>query len=210
MIQALLLALLLIPAQSQSFTSFHYCKKNSTGAFESLCIQLGPNGAGEVWFKQRDGNDGDIRFRLALSASGKDQFLNVLSGTKYLANAKDYESKRKVADLGMKHLTLEMPSGRREAEFNYSELKDVNALVTFFESLLTQEALLVDLQWATQFDPLGIPDRLDRLEKLMKAGRITDTGNFALMLDAIERDERIVNYARSHARELKAKISSAK
>ena len=207
MIRSFILALLLLPAQ-QNFSQFTYCRQNSTGSFEALCVQLDSNGVGETRFKRRD--EDDLRRGVSLSPSGKSQFLSVLSGTKYLANAKTYESKRKVANLGLKHLTLETPSGRREAEFNYSDLKEVNALVTFCEGLLTMETLVIDLEWATQFDRLGIPERLDQIENVMRSIRVADTKSLIDVLDIVDRDARIVNYARSHARALRDTVAAAK
>jgi len=39
-----------------------------------------------------------------------------------------------------------MPSGTREAEFNYSDLKEVNALSVFFDGLLNQQGINVDME----------------------------------------------------------------
>ena len=207
MILIAMLFLMLTPAQ-QNFTKFSYCRESASGDFELLCIDLDSSGAGQARFKRRD--DDDLKVAILLSPAGKNQFLSALSGTKYLEKSSTYESKRKVADLGKKHLTLEMPSGRREAEFNYSDLKDVNALVTFFEGLITQEAIAIDLKWALQFDRLGIPERLDQLENVLKQGRITDPKSMFDVLAQIDHDENIVNYARAHARELRERISSGK
>ena len=200
--------ILMLTQTQQNFTKFTYCRESPNGQFEMLCIELDPSGVGEARFKRRD--DDDVKTAITLSAAGKNQFLTALAGTKYLEKASTYESKRKVADLGTKHLTLEMPSGRREAEFNYSDLKDVNALVTFFEGLITQEAIAIDLGWALQFDRLGIPDRLDNLENVLKQGRIADPKSMVDVLGLIDRDEHIVNYARVHARELSEKINASK
>ena len=207
MILIAMLFLLTTPAQ-QNFSKFSYCRESASGDFEMLCIDLDSSGVGQARFKRRD--DDDLKVAVTLSPAGKNQFLSALSGTKYLEKASTYESKRKVADLGKKHLTLEMPSGRREAEFNYSDLKDVNALVTFCEGLITQEAIAIDLRWALQFDRLGIPERLDQLENVLKQGRITDPKSMADVLAQIDHDENIVNYARVHARELSEKIASGK
>ena len=209
MMTSLLLTFMLAATAQQNFTQFTYCRDTtSASSFEMLCIQLDPNGAGEARFKRRD--DDDIRLKIELSAGGRTQFLNVLAATKYLANSANYESKRKVANLGRKHLTLAAPSGQREAEFNYSEIKEVNALVTFFEGLITQETLVIDLQWAAQYDTLGIPDRLDQLEKYIAGGRIADPKSLTTALDIIVGDDRILNYARTHARDLKERIIAAK
>jgi len=207
MIPLAMLFMLLTPIQ-QNFTKFTYCRESASGQFEMLCIELDPSAVGQARFKRRD--DDELKFAIALSPAGKNQFISALSGTKYLEKASTYNSKRKVADLGKKHLTLEMPAGRREAEFNYSDMKDVNALVTFFEGLITQEAIAIDLGWALQFDRLGIPERLDQLENVLKQGRIADPKSMVEVLGLIDRDEHIVNYARAHARELSERISSSK
>ena len=207
MITIAMFLLMLTPPQ-QNFTKFTYCRESANGQFEMLCIDLDSSAVGQARFKRRD--DDDLKVAITLSPAGKTQFISALAGTKYLEKAGTYESKRKVADLGRKHLTLELPSGRREAEFNYSDLKDVNALVTFFEGLIMQEAIAIDLTWALQFDRLGIPDRLDQLENVLKQGRIVDPKGMLEVLGMIDRDEHIVNYARAHARELSEKISSGK
>jgi hypothetical protein len=207
MIRTIALFLLLSSFQ-QDFTRFTFCRETPGGSFDSVCILLNPAGSGEAQFKRREGED--FKFAIMLSPSGNNEFLRVLSGTKYLANAKSYESRKKVADLGKKHLILEMASGRREANFNYSDMKDVTALVTFFEKLVIHEALVVDLGWAMQFDRLGVPDRLDQMEKILKDGRSADPKSLMDVLDMVDQDQRIVNYARSHARELKQKIATAK
>jgi hypothetical protein len=208
MIRISVLLGLLLTTPAETFTQFTYCRAAPSGPFESLCIQLNPSGDGETQFKRREGDD--LKFGIMLSPGGTSQFLDLLAGTKYLANANSYESKKKVANLGMKHLTLEMSAVRREAKFNYSEMKDVGALVDYFEALIALETMAVDLGWAVQFDRLGVPDRLDRLESFVKAGRIADPKSLIAVLDVVSSDEHIVNYARAHARALKDKIATIK
>jgi hypothetical protein len=208
MIRVAVLLGLLLAAPLETFTQFTYCRMVSSGTFESLCIQLDPSGAGETRFKRREGDD--LKVAIMLSPGGTNQFLGVLAGTKYLANARSYESTKKVANLGMKHLVLEMSTEKREAKFNYSEMKDVGALVDFFEALIAQETIAVDLEWAVQFDRLGVPDRLDRLDAFVKAGRVADPKTLIAILDLVSSDENIVNYARAHARTLKDKIATIK
>src|SRR5688572_22788545 len=134
-----IIALFLIFPQ-ETFTEFTYCRENVRGPFQSQCVRLGPDGVGEVRFKRREAEE--VQSGVALSPASRERFIGVLNGTKFLADAAKYESNRKVADLGRKVLTLEMPSGRREAQFNYSDLKEVNALAQFFDGLLNQETLV--------------------------------------------------------------------
>ena len=113
MIQTAILFMLLAPAQ-QTFTDFTYCRETPGASYELLCIKLDPMGVGEARFKRQD--DDDLKRSVTLSPGGKDQFLSVLAATKYLANSKNYESKRKVANLGKKHMILQIGAERREAE----------------------------------------------------------------------------------------------
>jgi hypothetical protein len=112
--------------------------------------------------------------------------------------------------LGLKKLLLEMPSGRREAVFNFSTLKEVTELGTFFDALINQETLLVDIDTALQFERLSIPKRLDQIENELKANRIADPQRLIPLLERIEKDQRLVNFARTHAGRLKQQLLTAK
>ena len=197
---------LLLP--QDSFTRFSYCRQNSVGLYESQCIELDPSGSGEIRFRRRGADE--VQLAVVLSPAGKDRFIGMLAGVNFLAGARDYESRRKVADLGRKRLVLETPSGRREAEFNYSDLKEVQALATFIEAMLNQETLVFDIGNAIQYDRLSIPKRLEQLETELKANRLGDPRRLVPLLDRIDQDARLLNYARAHARKLKEQVEAAK
>jgi hypothetical protein len=74
--------------------------------------------------------------------------------------------------------------------------------------MLNQQTIVFDLENAIQYDRLGVPKRLDELEREMKAGRIADPPGLVPILDKIDMDARLVNYARSHARKLKEDIAA--
>lgn len=61
-----------------------------------------------------------------------------------------------------------------------------------------------------RFDRLGIPDRLDQLDRVVLPGRIPDIRSMTEVLDLVAGDDRILNYARSHARDLKNKVLALK
>ena len=67
-----------------------------------------------------------------------------------------------------------MASGRREATFNFSTRKEVIELATFFEGLINQETIGFDIDTALQFERLSIPQRLEHIEKELRANRISD------------------------------------
>lgn len=201
------LLLSVLPPQ-QTFNRFVYCREFPSGVFEKQCLDLKPDGTGQSRFKRRGSEEASSV--LTLSSNGREKFLSVVAATRNLADREKYESKRKVANLGRKHITLEMASETREAEFNYSDLKEVNTLTTFFDGLINQQVLISDLEMALQYERLSIPERLDQLEGEIKIGRIADPQSLIPVLDKIVQNERVVDYARNHAQQLKSQLLISK
>lgn len=201
------LLLAVLPPQ-QTFNRFVYCREFPSGVFEKQCLDLKPDGTGQSRFKRPGAEEASSV--LTLSSNGREKFLSVVAATRNLADREKYESKRKVANLGRKHITLEMASETREAEFNYSDLKEVNTLTTFFDGLINQQVLISDLEMALQYERLSIPERLDQLEGEIKIGRIADPQSLIPVLDKIVQNERVVDYARNHAQQLKSQLLISK
>jgi hypothetical protein len=201
-ITLLLIAFALLPLQA-AFTQFTYCRDFPRGAYERQCVVLKADGTGEGHLKRRESDE--LKTAITLSSSGRLKFLSLIAATNNLQNGKNYESKRKVADLGRKHLSLEMTSGTREAEFNYSDLKEVNALATFFDGLLNQQTMMQDLESATRYERLSVPQRLEQLEGELKIGRIGDPEGLVPLLDKIIQNDQILQYAREYAQQIKTR-----
>ena len=204
----LLIAFFLTTSLQQSFSSFSYCRENSRGPFELQCVDLDAAGKGNVKIKRRDADT--ISVDVQLSAAARGRFAAVIAGTNNLEQGSSYESERKVGDLGKKRLAIELPEGRREATFNYSTRKEVADLGSFFDALINQETLVLDIATALQFDRLGIPKRLEQIENELKAGRIGDPERLIPVLDKIAADQRLVNFARTKAGVLKEQILGKK
>jgi hypothetical protein len=147
---------------------------------------------------------------LTLSSPGREKFLSIIAATQNLKDREKYESKRRVANLGRKHITLEMASEKREAEFNYSDLKEVNALTAFFDGLINQVTIMLDIESAARYERLSVPERLAQLENDIKIGRIADPQGLIPALDKIIEDQRILEYARHHAQQMKSQILVSK
>ncbi len=192
----------------QAFFSFTYCRDNTRGPYETQCVELKPTGDGDVRFKRREAES--VSVQITLSGRAKDRFLSVLEGVNYLEQGSTYESGKKVADLGLKRLTVQLPSGKREATFNYSSRKDVTDLVNFFEALINRETIGFDIDNAMQFERLSIPKRLEMIENELKANRIADPPRLIPLLEKIEADQRLMNFARTRATKIKQQIQTQK
>jgi hypothetical protein len=130
--------------------------------------------------------------------------------TNYLDHPETFESGRKIADLGLKRLTVELPSGKREGTFNFSLRKDITDLSTFFEALLNQQTLGFDIANAIQFERLSVPKRLEQVENELRSNRIADPEGLVPILERIEKDQQIMNYARAQAGKIKKQIQTGK
>lgn len=190
------------------FSSFTFCRENSRGPFELQCVQFDAEAKGEVKFRRRGADT--ISAAIQLSPAARDRFNAVLGATGNLNGAETYESGRKVADLGKKRLTLVTPEGTKEANYNFSERKEVTELTAFFEALLNQETIGFDLDNAIQFERLSVPKRLDQIERELKSNRIADPDRLILLLEKIEGDQRLMNYARNQAGRIKKQIQTKK
>ena len=199
----ILLLMMLQPVQAP-FTRVTYCREMSRGVYEKQCLAVTPDGTGESRLKRR-GSD-QVQGSFMLSPSGRTKFLSVIAATNNLVDGKNYETKKKVADLGRKHVSLEMSSGTREADFNYSDLKEVNALSAFFDGLLNQQIMVLDLENAIRYERLSVPERLELLESELKVSRIGDPEALIPLLDKISQDSRVLDYARQHAEQIKNRL----
>jgi len=204
MISAVVISLLVLA----DFSSFTYCHDNTRGPYETQCVRLDVEAKGEIKFKRREAET--VTLPIELSATARDRFLSLLAATNYLEHPETFESGKKIANLGAKHLTLESPAGKREGTFNYSLRKDITDLSTFFEALLNQETIGFDITNAIQFERLSIPKRLEQVENELKSNRIADPERLIPILERIEKDQQILNYARNQAGKLKKEIQAKK
>lgn len=205
----LALVMILFLFQPESFTHFSYCHEMNRGIYELECVELDAAGKGLVEFKRHTGDP--VKLGVSLSPAASDRFLKLIEATNDLDQADSYESARKVADLGKKHLSIELASGaKREGEFNYSLRKEVNDLMNFCEGVINEEMIGFDIDNAIQYDRLSIPKRIDLMENELKNNRIADPERLIPILDKIQNDHRLMDYARAHAGKMKEQILAKK
>jgi hypothetical protein len=190
------------------FSTFTYCHDNTRGPYETQCVQLDADAKGEIKFKRRQAET--VNLPIQLSAAAREKFLSLLAATNYLEHPETFESGKKIADLGAKRVSIEVPSGKREGTFNFSLRKDITDLSTFFEALINQETIGFDITNAMQFERLSIPKRLEQVENELRSNRIADPQGLIPVLEKIEKDQQIMNYARTQAGKLKRQIETGK
>lgn len=193
-----------LPAQTDSETRFFWRKDNSRGLLESYGIELSSNGKGQFCFKRR--NEDEIKLPVILKASAIETLKTLFQKANFLDDSRNFVSPRKVADMGSKTVRLQAGSRQREVVYNYTEDRSLQEITNFFENLSQQERSLFEMDLALKYDRLGIPKKLDELDKNLNANRIVAPERFAPILEKIYADQALMNLARKEAKKLLARI----
>jgi len=183
---------------------FVWQKNIQRGSIEVYRLELSEKGAGTFQFKKREEDPVELSF--VLKPSTVDSLLALFVQADFLNETKNFVSPRKVADMGMKTIRLESGLRSREITFNYTEDKILQEIVNFFVNLCQQEKSLFEIDLALKYDRLGIPKKLDELERSLVAKRIVAPERFTPVLEKIYQDETLMNLARKEARKILSKI----
>ncbi len=183
---------------------FVWQKNNQRGPIEFCRLELSEKGTGKFQFKKREEDLVELSF--ALKPSTVDSLLALFVQADFLNETKNFVSSRRVADMGMKTIRFESGLRSREVTFNYTEDKILQEIMNFFENLYQQEKSLFEIDLALKYDRLGIPKKLDELERNLTAKRIVAPERFTPVLEKIYHDESLMNLARTEARKILSKI----
>ena len=187
--------------------AFHCSWKiiQSRGPYPFSSIELDQSGNGQFRFQKLESSLITVDFHL--NRLKVVSLYNLFLESNFLNASKNFTSQKKVADLGMKTIRFETGKQMREVTFNFTEDKDLREINDFFENLDEQEKFLFDLELALKHDRLGIPKKLDFLERELKAKRIVAPERFKPILEKISEDDTLINFARKEARKLLNQLS---
>jgi hypothetical protein len=183
---------------------FVWHKAIQQGSIEFYGLELDGKGKGKFNFKKRQEDALEIDFEL--KPAKVETLLSYFVRADFLNETKNFVSPRKVADMGLKTVRFENGARKREVTFNYTEDRTMMDIVDFFENLCQQEKSLFEMGLALKYDRLGIPKKLDELERNLTAKRIVEPERFAPVLEKIYRDESLMNLARTEAKKILSKI----
>ena len=178
---------------------------HSRGPYPFSSIELDQSGNGQFRFQKLESSVITVDFHL--NRPKVVSLYNLFLESNFLNVSKNFTSPKKIADLGMKTIRFETGQQTREVTFNFTEDKDLREINDFFENLDEQEKFLFDLELALKHDRLGIPKRLDFLERELKANKIVAPERFRPILEKISEDDTLINLARKEARKLLNKLS---
>lgn len=116
------------------------------------------------------------------------------------------EAHRRIANLGQKTFRYDKGSESYEVTFNYTENEPANELLNIFEGLSREEGDISDLKRTMRYDPLGVNDVLMRVQGDYKQKLLPEPSQLLPTLDAIAKNDQIINIARDKARNLAGQI----
>lgn len=116
------------------------------------------------------------------------------------------EARRRIANLGQKTLRYDKGSESYEATFNYTENEPANQLLNIFEGIAREEGDISDLQRTMRYDRLGVNDVLTQVQSDYKQKLLPEPNQLLPALDAIAKNDQIINIARDKARNLAGQI----
>jgi len=121
----------------------------------------------------------------------------------------DLEMHRRIANLGEKSFGFDRGTESHHVTFNYTLNRDASQLLDIFEGLARQQTDLYDLDRTMRYDPLGVNDVLQQVEKDLGHKLLPEPGQFLPLLDRLAADQRFIDIARDRARNLAVLIRSS-
>lgn len=122
----------------------------------------------------------------------------------------DLDVHRKIANLGEKTFLYQSGAEVHQAKFNYTTNPSATQLYDIFEGLSRQQGHVVTLERRMRYDRLGIPAALTDLDGDLGHKMIPEPDALLPVLDQIADDSKIVDFARTKARAMAARIRGAK
>jgi hypothetical protein len=120
----------------------------------------------------------------------------------------DLESHKRVANLGLKTFTYENNGKKHQAEFNYTQRRDAQELVDWFERIASVEQHILSLEHAIKYDHLSLPGQLRQIQIDLDKRALADPELMTPTLEKIARSPRFLHLAQSRAQDILQRLHS--
>ncbi len=118
------------------------------------------------------------------------------------------ESRKRVANLGLKTFEYESDGQDYRCQFNYSTNRVAGQLTNLFESVATVERHIMALHYAMRYDPLGLPHELTLIQIDLDNKSLVDPQLMNGALEKIANDPSVLHFAQLRARHILRQIQS--
>ena len=114
----------------------------------------------------------------------------------------DLDSRKKVANLGLKTLTYERGGQKNQVQFNFTQQKQARDLVDLFEKVAAAEQAVDSLEYAIKYDPLGLPQELLNIQIALSHDDLAEPELMVPSLEQITSNPRFLHVAQARAQDI--------
>ena len=122
----------------------------------------------------------------------------------------DLNSKKKVANLGLKTLTYENGGEKNQVQFNYTQQRQARDLVDLFEKVAAAEEAVDSLEYDIKYDPLSLPQELLNIQIALGHDDMMEAQLIAPWLEQISSNPRFLHVAQVRAQEILKSVNNDK
>jgi len=197
------------PVLAQSSTSvprltFTKSLPGSTPEYMALCVDA----SGKATYEGRQLADAPNPRPLEISPPTTQRLFSMASSLGYFSSL-NLESRHKVANLGLKTFSYEDGSKVNRVEFNYTENHTAQQLTELFERISSVEQYVAQLDYASKYDPLSLPQQLRQIQIELNEHGLLETELLVPTLEKIAGNPRLLHLAQSRAQEILKSIREA-
>jgi len=142
---------------------------------------------------------------LEISPATTQRLFSMASSLGYFSSL-NLESRHKVANLGLKTFTYEAGGKVSRVEFNYTENHTAQQLTELFEKISSVEQHIAQLDYASKYDPLSLPQQLRQIQIELDEHGLLEASLLVPTLEKIAGNPRLLHLAQSRAQEILKRI----
>ena len=135
------------------------------------------------------------------------EVMRKLAGGAEAVESQTCETKKKIAQTGVKTISYARGGAEVKCTFNFSDDEALNDAANAFIAMAATVQYGARLQHEHRYDRLGLAAEMDSLVEAVKAGRAIEVGNIAGVLQSLVEDEEVIGVVRRRAQALLAGVS---
>lgn len=174
---------------------------------EYLALTVNSDGSGS--YEGRALNDPARPRALKLSQATTQKMFALASQLNNFRDA-DLNSRKKVANLGLKTFTYESGGEKNHIQFNFTQQRQARDLIDLFEKVAGAEQAVDSLEYAIKYDPLSLPQELLSIQIALSHDDLAEPELMVPPLEQISSNPRFMHVAQARAQDILKSVSRDK
>lgn len=174
---------------------------------EYMALKIGADGKGT--YESRLLTDTAVPRPLQVSPATTEQIFSLAKSLNYFQSI-TLNSRRKVANLGLKTLQYDAGTESHRVEYNYTENRTAQQLTDILEKIGSVEEHIGQLEYDMRYDHLGLPQTLAEIQDEMADHDLVEAELLTPTLEKISADSRFLHLAQVRAQEIMHNIQEHK